>query len=280
MGRTGELIHVSSNFLTTWLGEHRVDGRVVARIGRRGSDLIAEFVDIGTFGATGEDHQTYFLPAKGADPSSLTKLTGGLVDALLRHLQGKVTFHGGAVALGSNAVAFVGPSGSGKSTLAAALCAGPDIELVADDTVAIELREEPSPSLSVEVLPTQTAAWLLPDARRALGFDSKLPDKVPLKFRSTASRKLTLNAIVNLVFDSETFGATAKRLRGQDAFVALSSSAIRFVIDDAAAQAQEFEQFRSIVYRCPIFELRRSRNLELLGQSADRIRDLLLGHPE
>ncbi len=163
---------MASERLTRWLGEHRVDGRLVARIGRRGDELVAEFAGVGTLAAANRGTRTRFEPVEGADPSVIEKVSASVLDALVRHAQGKVTLHGSAVCKESSVVALVGASGAGKSTLAAALCAQSNIDLVADDTVALELSDEMNTRAPVEVTPTQTAAWLLSDARSALGLDS------------------------------------------------------------------------------------------------------------
>ncbi len=58
-----------------------------------------------------------------------------------------------------------------------------------------------------------------------------------------------------------------RRLHGHDAFTVLADSAFRFVIDEPSAQEREFEQFRSLVRHCAVFELRRPRDLGGLARS-------------
>ncbi len=264
---------MTSGSVTIWVSEHRVDGRVVARIGRRGEDLVAEFPSVGTFTSSPNGTRTQFEPVEGAATTVLEKMNTSLIGALRRHLQGKVTLHGSAVALRSKAAAFIGPSESGKSTLAAALCAEPDVELVADDTVAIELPL--TTETGVEIIPTQTKAWLLPDARLLLGLDAAPAGKSPVAFCGATSPTLTLDAIVGLVFDSTVRQPTLRRLRGQEAFSLLSGSTIRFVIDDPEAQLREFDQLRRLVRQCSVFELRRPPELAQLGSSVALLRQLL-----
>jgi hypothetical protein len=93
---------------------------------------------------------------------------------------------------------------------------------------------------------------------------------------SAGSRDLDLKAIVSLTFDSKVNAAILRRVRGQESFAVLTSSAVRFVIDDPTAQEREFDQFRSLVDCCPIFELLRPRDLAALDQSVDYVRALLM----
>jgi hypothetical protein len=274
----GSVEHATMTTLrTSWLSECRVDGAVAVKVGRRGSDLLVEFAGIGTFAWSRRGGLKQVTPDAGVPVARLNKLSASLVDALGRHLEGKITLHGAAVRRGSEAIALVGPSGAGKSTLAAALCATPGLQLVADDTIAIELLQHPDRCADIEIVPTQTEAWLLPEARRALGFDATSPNKVPIAVSSKSVDRIFLTAVVYLVFDGDKSPPVLRQLRGHQAFSILSSSAIRLVVDEPAAQLREFDQLRLLVERCPIWELRRSNNLAQLGLSADRVREVYGG---
>jgi len=266
---------VASDRVTTWLADHRLAGRVVVRVGRKGDELIAEFADVGQLTTSSQGTHARFEAVAGADGVWFEKLDSTLIDAFVRHAQGKVTLHGGAISSGSRALAFVGPSQSGKSTLTAAFCQEMDIGLVADDTVALELPEGSSSAAPVEVVPTQRAAWLLPEARRALGFDSFLGGKTPIPLPQGCRDRFELGAVIGLVFDSVATSPQLRRLRGQEAFSTLVGSSIRFVVDDPAAQMREFDQLRLLVTRCPVYELRRSRDLSRLKQAVRCVKELL-----
>jgi energy-coupling factor transporter ATP-binding protein EcfA2 len=257
----------------TWLGEHRVDGKTVARIGRRGCEVVAEFPGVGTlFAAAGAPAS--FHPAAGANPSAVEKLNLGLIDALIRHREGGLTLHGSCASLGSRAVALLGPSGSGKSTLVAALCAVPNVKLVADDTVAIESSLTDADA-RIQVRPTQTVAWLLPSARMVLGFDARHDEKFAVPLSRAKLPELFLVAIVGLAFDAGASATILRRLHGQEAFSLLSRSAIRLMIDDPAAQEREFDQLSHLAQRCDIFELRRPRSFSELVSSVQLIRKMV-----
>jgi len=258
---------------TTWLSELRDQGRIVFRIGRRGDDLVAEFCSLGTLLASSRGHQARFEPNSRADAQAVEKLRASVIQGLIRHAQGKLTLHGGAVGLRSCAVALVGPSRSGKSLLVTALCADSDMQLVADDTVAVELAG-PEQGYAVEALPSQGTTWLLPEARSVLGFSGAGAGKKPIELTVSESSRLSLRAVVSLVFGDDP-KPHLRRLRGQQAFSMLSSSLIRFIVDDPVAQQREFDQLRALARTCGVFELSRPWDLTKLGGSVRLIRDLL-----
>jgi hypothetical protein len=205
----------------------------------------------------------------------LEKLRSGPVEALVRHLTGKLTFHAGAAGLNDSAVMFVGSSGVGKSTLTASLCAMSGMYLVADDTASIEVPDDTKPGCSIEIVPTQKSTWLHRPARLALGLDTSGAGKVPLGFAGPGSRTLRLAAVVGLDFDPDAPVPMCHRIRGQDAFALLSKSVIRFAIDDPKAQIGEFEQLRVLIRECPVFSLRRRRDLGQLALAVDEIRRII-----
>jgi hypothetical protein len=259
-----------------WLSEQRVRGRVAARVGRRGDDLIAEFPNVGTVVAGPRGERFYVEAVVGSNPVLLEKLNQSLVAALVRHAQRKVTLHGAAVGIGSKAIALIGPSRAGKSTLAGTLCAGGECDLVSDDTVAVEINETDENNKAAEILPTQTKLWLLPDACQALGFDAPiLEGKNGVAVPATSRSELCLMAIVGLRVDRDATEPRLRRLRGHEAFSCLCSSTIRLVVDDPEAQRHEFDQLRGLVNSCLIMELRRPSDLGKLRLSADLVRPLL-----
>jgi hypothetical protein len=266
---------MASDGLTVWLGEQRIDGRTVARVGRRGNELIAEFGDLGTLIANAIDGSVRFEGSVQADVSVLQKLRASVVQALARHAQGKMTMHASAVGFGSEVVVLVGPSGVGKSTLAAALCRQPNIEFVGDDTVAIDVPEDASGTKAIQVVPTQDTAWLLPDARVALGFEGEPAGKIAVSVPSAPLDFLSMRAVVGLVFDSDVPEAELQPLHGERAFTLLAGSLIRFVIDEPSAQIREFEQLKILARLCPVLELRRPRDIGQLNRGLDVIQQLL-----
>jgi energy-coupling factor transporter ATP-binding protein EcfA2 len=265
-----------------WLTEHRVLGKVVARIGRADREVIADLPGVGMIRMNTRSADCRFEPASGADPAVLAKIDQSIVPALVRHAHGKVTLHGGAISVGSRAVAIVGPSGAGKSTLVASLCKHSGCRLVSDDTVALEsawtLGSEER--RVVHVVPTQTKAWLLPEARQALGLPGTERGKVGVAFDTSSCSDLSLVAIIGIVSDDSPRAPYLRRLRGQEAFALLCNAAIRLIVDQPSAQLAEFEQLQIIARQCLLLELRRPRDIGQLKQCVEIVKRLFEIEPQ
>jgi len=266
---------MASEGVIVWLSEQRVDGRIVARVGRKGDQLVAELGETGSLLVDSISGDACFQRNPNLAPASIDKLVVSKVDALTRNFRGKLTLHGAAVCVRQSAVVLVGASGAGKSTLTAALCAAADIALVADDTVSVEIPKEAG--RPAEVLPTQDVAWLFPSALAALGLCCDLTvgfgrsGKVAVPLRSSRHVGLPVLAVVNLVFDPNVTKPTLERLRGQAAFSVLAQQAIRLVIDKPDAQMHEFQQFRNLIGSCQVHRLTRRRDFNDLGYAVDVI---------
>ena len=233
----------------TWTSEQLEDGQVGFRVGRDGADIVAEFVGLGTLHAHRSGHSSRFEPAHGADPEDVAKVKAGVVPALLRHLAGKLTLHGSAVAFGNGAIACVGLSGAGKSTAAAMLCSKGGGALLADDTLAIEFQPE-----GVDVHPTERVSWLVGGAE--LPTDART--KHPVAPHALAGTPTRLAAVCRLIFDPEApRRAAPARLRGHRALAALLPTVIRFVVDEPDLQVVEAEHLDRLAACVPIYELRR-----------------------
>ena len=252
-----------------WISEERDDdARVLFRIGRRSDGLVAEFAGIGTLSATRDGGVSSFDPAPGADPVLVQKTRSGVASALLRHLAGKITLHGCAVAWGDSAIACVGESRVGKSTLAARLCEEHGGALVSDDTTAIEFE-----SNRVELSPTERVHWLI--ARQANETGALVDVKGAVTPRACAQGRPQLAAVCHLVFDDTVPDVSLRRLRGHHALEPLISVTIRFVLDEPSMQEREFEQLNALADRVPVYELRRPHSMHLLDPSCRTLLALL-----
>jgi hypothetical protein len=244
----------------TWITEARGRGEGAFRIGRAGDDLIAEFVGIGVLRASRSGARSVFEPAAGADPVDVAKLRAGIVPALLRHLEQKLTLHGAATAFDGIAIACIGESGAGKSTIAARLCDAGGA-LVSDDTTAIELTDE-----GIAVVPTEVVHWLIPDAEGTL--------KEPVAPRARAFGPVPIRALCRLRFDDGETTAVARRLRGVSAAQAIVPAVIRFVLDELAPRVAEFDQIARLLSAVPVYDVARPRTPASLGETVSRVLDL------
>jgi hypothetical protein len=283
-----------------WLDEQMRDGVCIARVGRIGPPrdlLVADFPGFARFTAKRDGSDAELVVAPGADPVFVEKFHASVARALLRQLEGGLTLHGGAVAMGGRAFAFVGASGAGKSTTTAALAARGH-PLIADDTVALEQGEP----FGITVVPMQAVAWLEASAAAALfgggataqpgaaeaGATAELPpfaeddaegargprgarNKTAFSPPEVAPAPLPLAAVVELTWSSAPELAAVERLRGGRAFAALSKNMFRFVVDEKGRAEAELASLASIAARVPVLSFRRPRDLAGLQRGVDAL---------
>lgn len=255
-----------------WFAELRVEGKVVYRLGRDGARLFAEWADVGALQCDRAGGSAVFTADPSADPKMVTKVRAGIAEALLRHLQGKLTLHGCAVASEQSAIACIGPAGAGKSTAAAELCRRPGLSLLSDDMVRLEIEGG-----ECLVAPSDAEHFLHGDARDALAIEPGAEDlKVYVPASHAAIAPAPLRALVALEFAD---GATPslRRLRGHDLLATLLPCIPRMLVDDPSLQARELSQLRTLCDMVPVYALSRPRKLAGLEAAGDVLVGLLEG---
>jgi hypothetical protein len=253
-----------------WIREWKKPGTVPFRIGREGSDLIAEWGGVGSLRATREGASYSFSTSWDAGRAAEAGIRRTLVEGLIRHLQGRVSLHASAAAIGDVAIVILGESMAGKSTLVAELCTHGGFEMLADDTVFLD-----ESAGTFHVVPTESMHSLREDAARIFGLSCSGSMKASMASCAAASRPVRLGAMVKLVFDERATGATLHRLGGAEGFFVLHSSLFRFVIDDDSATVRDLSGLALLSASAPTFELRRPPFLGALRESAEVLQDLL-----
>jgi hypothetical protein len=244
------------NEYVRWLHQWPDGAPPAFRLGRAGDELVAEWVGVGTLRASLDGTCSRFSSSPRAAAPHIEERLREHVAALLRHLQGGITFHASSVARGDTALAFLGESGAGKSTLAAKLCADERMELLADDTTALSLDGG-----VIRVVPTERHHWLRADIARAMGLDPGEHAKVPREASRAAVAPVRLRAVVALTFgEGEGGGPALRRVRGADAFALLSRALFRFALDVPDALVRELDALSWVAREVPLFELRRAAN--------------------
>lgn len=244
----------------TWLAEAVEGGTRLARIGRRGSLLIADFEHVGRLVVDRSGAHPQFQSAPDADPVQRAKIERGAVRLLLRSLDGKIGLHGSAVSLKDRAIIFVGQAGAGKSTLAAAICKELAAELLADDAAAIDA----DPWV---VVPTEEKHFLDGSAMNALKADEsgdRLGRKAGVVALRSATTPSALGAIVRLTFDDEVEGPRLRQLDTVDAVASLIPHIIRFAIDEPERHRVELDVLTKLATETRFFELIRPRRYDQL----------------
>jgi hypothetical protein len=188
--------------------------------------LRLQYSHAGTFDMTEKGSRIVWYPAPDHRVELARAILLGPVLAIALEAAGRLCLHGSAVAVGVNAVAFIGGKHRGKSTLAMALTAA-GARLISDDIVAIVPG---SPALA---LPGVASARLWGDSARELDFERTGGRLLPgIKSTVTAFAEhavqltaLPLAAIYLLAPDINGTGERAcsrTRLNGMDAVVALA----------------------------------------------------------
>jgi hypothetical protein len=255
-----------------WLAEYAEEGQVAFRIGRRGDELVAEWIGLARVIASRDGLTHRFEAEPGVDAAQLEKVRTGSAALLLRQLRGELALHGAAVGVGDRAIVLLGRSGQGKSTLAASLCASGGATLFSDDAVALERGTTRG---SYELEPVERNHWLDAASRAAVAATATdaSDDKAPVPARRVATKRARLVAIVDLAFDDEATPCLTPVGRGLEAIAALVPQAVRFVVDEPERQRRELEALADLVEHVPVHRLVRPRDLSLL----ERAHPLLLG---
>jgi hypothetical protein len=251
----------------TWLAELRDSHGVLYRIGREGEVRVADWPEFLTLRCGPED-VTSLIEAPGADPARLAKVKNGLVKALIRSLSGALTLHASAFAAGARAVVCVGASGMGKSTLAAAMCARPEVRLLADDMAPVEEVASGGRTPAFLALPSERSVWL---------HDAGVDERKFARELAFADSGLPVAAIVVLSFAEaghET-GTSLRPLTALELFAHLVPSIVRFRLDDPTALEGELIALGRLARSASAYELRRPRDLARLHDGVALLASLL-----
>jgi hypothetical protein len=251
-----------------WLARYETEGRDAFRIGRDGAELVAEWPGVMTLRAQRDGSRHSYEPAPDADAHAIAKIRRGTGRALLRHLVGDLSLHGGAAAIEGTGIVLLGRSGQGKSTLTAALCAQAGAELYADDIVVVEHVDD-----RWWIGPAESEHWLDGPARRALGLPADGPDateKSPVPATRFGDAMATLTLLVDLVF-GDVRAPELTPLSELEAVAQLVPQVARFVLDEPEVHRRELDVLGRIVHRVPMVRLTRPREYDALPATIDLI---------
>jgi hypothetical protein len=215
------------------------------RLGRLGADYLADWRGVLSLLADANGGVKAITPAPGASPDAIEKVRRGAALAFLRAIAGKHSLHASAAARDGSALVCVGPSGAGKSTMVASLCVTGEMELLADDVVAIDRLDG---SWCVE--PSESRVWITDGVKR----DPKAAVRV-----RTACSPARLRWVVLLRFDDGLTGPELRSVQGARVGAALLEATVRFELVPKSLRA-ELDLVGSIASRTLAFELVRPRH--------------------
>jgi hypothetical protein len=218
-------------------------------------------------------------PMAGVDESVLRLPLLGTVLAMVLHQRQQLLLHGSAIALGNQAVVFLGASGQGKSTMAATLY-GRGHSMMGDDVAAINLEKPRIPML----IPGFPQIKLWPEAVTAsLGDDPEALRKIhpegEKRARSTADRFLENPLPLRRIYVlAEGASLQIRTLKPQEAIAKLvGNSYIPMVVGERFMRSQgvalHIQQCGRLVRDVPIYSLERPRSLTLLSDVAHLVEE-------
>jgi hypothetical protein len=240
-------------------------------VGRTDDRVVAEWEGMGVLWASpagGAD--VSFVSVAGLDPVLEAKWRRGMVQGMLRHLEGRTTLHASAVSLADRGIVFLGDSGAGKSTCAADLCGRLGAELLADDMVEIEVEDGRH-----RVASTEQAHWLLRDSAEALGHPVADRWKTPVEAARPAAKDVPLAALVALAFGPDGSTPELTPLLGTEAFGAINAAYVRFLFDDPTVESRDLHAIADLVAAVPVLTLARPRSLAALDRTASLVNDFV-----
>lgn len=154
---------------------------------RRRHDYLLRFPGLADFSLKSDGTDIVCHPAPGTDRDTIEHLYLNQVVPLARNGAGALCFHGSAIVIGDQAIAFLGPSGRGKSTLAASFAVS-GRPFLTDDGLIAELRGG-----DYHALPSHPSIRLWDDSQEevlAADANSILPVNYSTKSRLLASERL------------------------------------------------------------------------------------------
>ena len=238
------------------------------------TDVRLGFKDAGKY-AVRAGREIVLDPRPGVDERVLRLYLLGPALALALHQRGWLVLHASAVALGGQAVGFLGAPKEGKSTLAAALRQrGPD--LVTDDVVAVAVPPERAAGEPLWVYPGFPQIKLWPEAVAGLGEDpAALPELRPnlskLAHRLAGGFHAAPLPLGRLYVLAEGPAIAVEALDRQAQLVELVRHSYVVRALPKLDAATHLRQCAAVLHAVPVLRLARPRDLSQLAAVAEAV---------
>jgi len=258
-------------------------GRPILRVWELGGGawLHLQYLDGAEFLVDGCGSQVWARETEDLTPDDLLSYLLGPVLSLVLRLRGITCLHASAIAVGDEAIAFLGPTGTGKSSTAAAF-AGRGYPVLSDDLVALWesatmflaapgfpwLRLRPG---SVEAL--SVAAWGRP--RLIPTRDGQYVD-LDLTQRGYRFQAEPLPLAGIYLLDEPSSDPAAPRIEassGAEALISLVANTWTTRVLDRTRRAQEFELLGRVATSIPCRRVRVDADPARLSQLCDAIEE-------
>jgi hypothetical protein len=251
------------------LGVDQVDATVTVRLHRSGDAWHLIYDDTGRFDIDRSGSAILWRAPDGASKDAARLDIMGRVLATAMHAAGDACFHASAVAMGGEAIAFLGAKGFGKSTLAWAMVRA-GARLITDDTLRLQLEEGPlaHPGVHELRLRPDAATRLPPDPREARPVGDRLVIDA-LELDRLQSETVPVGALYLLSPVNDLPGSAAARVSALPA-VPSALSLVRHAKIAPLLTGREavalLDRVVALARRTPVRLLEVSRNFERLDE--------------
>ncbi len=253
---------------TDWCRFYRVD-----------NDYLLRFPDLADFKIDSESSAVRCWPAPNVAIATIKQIYLNQVVPLVQSRRAKLVFHGSAVVIDEQAIAFVGVSGRGKSTLAASFSSNGH-PFLTDDGLLIKLI-----GTNYFVAPSHPSIRLWDDSQMAvLGAEAASEDPLDYtpKLRFPAGNKMAhhqnLCKLHRIYFlgdpDSDCTDIKFTKLSHQRALVELIKNSFLLDIEDKKMLTSHFDELSKMSSLGIFYQLDYPRNYAELAT----VRQLVLNH--
>lgn len=250
------------------------DGSIWTRFYRAQGGYLLRFPDLGEFHVSSQGTEVTSWAVPGVSEDSIRHLYLNQVLPLALSRQGRLVFHGSAVELEGEGVAFLGRSGSGKSTLAASFATS-GWRFLADDGLA--LQEQRS---AISILPSHPSIRLWEDSQMALIGPAEravLPVPFSTKMRFLAGEKIAfceeprrVRCLYFLAAEASQ-GTEFASMQPSEALIELVRHSFLLDTREQDQLAAHFDRLSELANRTRCFRLRYPRQFRDLAHVRGRI---------
>jgi hypothetical protein len=274
MAAARQQVRLNATLFNEW---KNADGKTWMSFYRTPADYLLRFPDLADFQISRNGRNVHCWPVPGTSEETVRHLYLNQVLPLTLSKNGKLLFHGSAVEIGSEAIAFLGTSGRGKSTLAASF-ATTGFRFLTDDGLELQSRDG-----VCEILPSHPSIRLWEDSHLALipeGARIAPPVQFTSKARLLAGDEIAFcNAPRNLrrvyfLGECSPQETTFACMSPSEALIELVKNSFLLDTGEREMLAAHFNELSSLV-KLPIFY-----RLEYPRQFADlaRVRQAIVEH--
>ena len=269
-----------SNSITNWTTQSHVDdGSPWLQVAKHRSSYLVRFVGLVDFEVKVPEREiiVYGMTNEYKD-TVIHLLLDHIVPRVVAH-EGMLMLHAGAVAVGQQAVGFLGPTGAGKSTLIASFC-NRGYPLLSDDCLPLMLQD--SDVIAYSGYPglrlwddsiANIAEKKMPIAQNVAHYNNKKRIDLTQSTTLFCEHPLPLGALFVLSSTNETDqDISVSPISSREAVITMVKSTFKLDASDKRGNQREFESYVQISQQVPIYQLNYSHRYDIF----DAVEQLVL----